>query len=118
MIDVVELDVMARETVMREHVQAMSGVNYVTTTHGKERKEFADEFLRFANWASRVGVRCLPAAGTTVGFYLLDLHSDGALTGDIERAADAIGYTHEAAGNYLDVRPIAAALNFIHGGSD
>jgi hypothetical protein len=30
MIDVVELDTMARETVMRQHVEAVTGVNHVT----------------------------------------------------------------------------------------
>jgi hypothetical protein len=36
------------------------------------------------------------------------LNADGALIGDIEMAADA------TADNYLDVRPIAAALKSIH----
>jgi hypothetical protein len=36
------------------------------------------------------------------------------LIGDIEMAADAIVYTHEVADNYLDVRPIVAALKSIH----
>ena len=36
------------------------------------------------------------------------------LISDIEMAADAIVYTHEAADNYLDARPIAAALKSIH----
>jgi hypothetical protein len=47
-------------------------------------------------------------------FYFNDLDADGVLIGDIEMAADAIVYTHEAADNYLDVRPIAAALKSIH----
>jgi hypothetical protein len=47
-------------------------------------------------------------------FYLNNLDADGALIDDIEMAADAIVYTHEAADNYLDVHPIAAALNSIH----
>jgi hypothetical protein len=36
------------------------------------------------------------------------------LIGDIEMTADAIVYTHEAADNYLDARPIAADLKSIH----
>ena len=47
-------------------------------------------------------------------FY--DLDADGVLIGDIEMAADAIVYTHEAADNYLDLCPIAAALKSIKAG--
>ena len=47
-------------------------------------------------------------------FYLNELDADGVLIGDIEMAADAIVYAHEAADNYLDARPIAAALKSIH----
>ena len=47
-------------------------------------------------------------------FYLNELDADGVLIGDIEMTADAIVYTHEAADNYLDVHPIAAALKSIH----
>jgi hypothetical protein len=47
-------------------------------------------------------------------FYLNNLDADGVLIGDTEMAADAIVYTHEVADNYLDVRPIVAALKYIH----
>ena len=36
------------------------------------------------------------------------------MVGDIERAADAIIAIHETSGNYIDARPIAAALSFVH----
>jgi hypothetical protein len=51
---------------------------------------------------------------STARFYLNEFAADGVLIGDIEMAADAIVYTHEAADNYLDARPIAAALKSIH----
>jgi hypothetical protein len=115
MIDAVELDTLAREQVLRQHVEAVTGTERrPMSASDLERRQFTDEFLRFANWASKCGVRSLPASGSVVGFYLLDLHAGGALVGDIERAADAIVFTHEAAGNYLDIRPVASAVAFIH----
>src|SRR5262245_1713744 len=116
MIDVVELDVLAREAFMSRHIAAITGWerSVGTNVSAKERGIFSEEFLKFASWASRCGVRSLPAAGGVVAFYLNDLHSNGALIGDIERAADAIIFTHEQADCYLDVRPIAAALRVIH----
>jgi hypothetical protein len=114
MIDVVQLDTLARERVMRDHLEGVTGMSKGTDLSAREREEFADEFCRFANWASGCGVRSLPASGHVVGFYLLDLQTDSALTGDIERMADAIVAVHSASGNYLDLRPIEAALKVIH----
>jgi hypothetical protein len=113
MIDVVQLDTLARERVMRDHVEGVTGMSDKQALTPRDRAEFADEFCRFANWASQCGVRSLPASGHVVGFYLLDLQTDGALAGDIEKAADAIVAIHEGSGNYLDLRPIAAALKVV-----
>jgi hypothetical protein len=114
MIDVVQLDTLARERVMRDHIEGITGMCGTPLT-AREQNVFAEEFRQFANWASQCGVRSLPASGHVVAFYLMDLQTDGALTGDIERAADAIEAVHETSGNYLDTRPIAAALKVIHG---
>jgi hypothetical protein len=114
MIDVVQLDTLARERVMKDHVEGVCGMSSGTRLSDRERGEFAEEFRHFESWARECGVRSLPASGHVVGFYLLDLQTDGALVGDIERAADAIVAVHEASGNYLDVRPIAAALRAVH----
>jgi hypothetical protein len=116
MIDVVQLDTLARERVMRDHVEATTGMANGTKLSDREREMFSAEFCRFANWASQCGVRSLPASAHVVAFYLMDLQTDGALAGDIERMADAIVAVHEASGNYLDTRPIAAALKVVHRG--
>jgi hypothetical protein len=100
-----------KEAIIAEQIEDMLEVEYDLPSDS-DRKLFAREFGKFAQWTDEQGLRSLPASGHVAAAYLLDLHFAGCSLNDIADAAAAINFAHGASRQYLDWAPINAALDF------
>jgi hypothetical protein len=77
------------------------------------RKLYAKLFEEFRDWLRPDGVSALPAAGASVGSFLIHLALEDTPVARIKNAADSIAWFHDVHGSYLDTAYVQAAFAII-----
>jgi hypothetical protein len=77
------------------------------------RKLYGKLFSQFRDWLRPDGVSALPAAGASVGSFLIHLALKDTPVARIKNVASAIQWFHDVHGSYLDAAYVQAAFAII-----